>query len=205
MHVLTHESSGPRGPAPLWRRLTLWPRLARTGLALLPALALSLTPLAQAEARPTGVPIQHAVASGTGDLPLVNVQHYRHHGPPPGYYRHRGPPPGYWGPPRHHRGYHRPPPRHWRGPPPRGVWVPAPPPPPRYYYRSHRSYDPGAAAAAGVVGLAAGALLGSALTAQAAPPPHSNSWLSYCASKYRSFDPASGTYLGYDGRRHPCR
>ncbi|WP_456739522.1 BA14K family protein [Bradyrhizobium sp. USDA 376] len=27
---------------------------------------------------------------------------------------------------------------------------------------------------------------------------------SYCAQKYRSYDPASGTYLGYDGKRHPC-
>ncbi|WP_136625941.1 BA14K family protein, partial [Bradyrhizobium macuxiense] len=27
---------------------------------------------------------------------------------------------------------------------------------------------------------------------------------SYCAQRYRSYDPASGTYLGYDGRRHPC-
>jgi hypothetical protein len=30
-------------------------------------------------------------------------------------------------------------------------------------------------------------------------------WLSYCSSKYRSFDPASGTFLGNDGVRHPCR
>jgi hypothetical protein len=26
----------------------------------------------------------------------------------------------------------------------------------------------------------------------------------YCAQRYRSYDPASGTYLGYDGQRHPC-
>jgi hypothetical protein len=26
----------------------------------------------------------------------------------------------------------------------------------------------------------------------------------YCAQRYRSYDPASGTYLGNDGRRHPC-
>ena len=31
------------------------------------------------------------------------------------------------------------------------------------------------------------------------------SWISYCFSRYRSFDPASGTYVGYDGRRHYCR
>ena len=27
---------------------------------------------------------------------------------------------------------------------------------------------------------------------------------SYCAQRYRSYDAASGTYLGYDGLRHPC-
>jgi hypothetical protein len=27
---------------------------------------------------------------------------------------------------------------------------------------------------------------------------------SYCAQRYQSYDPASGTYLGYDGMRHPC-
>jgi len=26
----------------------------------------------------------------------------------------------------------------------------------------------------------------------------------YCASRYRSYDPVTGTYLGYDGLRHPC-
>jgi len=27
---------------------------------------------------------------------------------------------------------------------------------------------------------------------------------SYCAQRFRSYDPASGTYLGFDGQRHPC-
>jgi hypothetical protein len=27
---------------------------------------------------------------------------------------------------------------------------------------------------------------------------------SNCAARFRSFDPASGTYLGRDGQRHPC-
>jgi hypothetical protein len=27
---------------------------------------------------------------------------------------------------------------------------------------------------------------------------------SYCAQRYKSYDPTSGTYLGADGRRHPC-
>jgi len=26
----------------------------------------------------------------------------------------------------------------------------------------------------------------------------------YCAQRYRSYDPSSGTFLGYDGMRHPC-
>jgi hypothetical protein len=28
--------------------------------------------------------------------------------------------------------------------------------------------------------------------------------VAYCEQRYRSYDPASGTYLGYDGLRHPC-
>jgi len=27
---------------------------------------------------------------------------------------------------------------------------------------------------------------------------------SYCAQRFRSYDPATGTYLGYDGQPHPC-
>jgi hypothetical protein len=26
----------------------------------------------------------------------------------------------------------------------------------------------------------------------------------YCAQRYRSYDPSTGTFLGYDGQRHPC-
>jgi hypothetical protein len=28
--------------------------------------------------------------------------------------------------------------------------------------------------------------------------------VAYCEQRFRSYDPASGTYLGYDGLRHPC-
>jgi hypothetical protein len=28
--------------------------------------------------------------------------------------------------------------------------------------------------------------------------------IAYCAQRYRSYDPGSGTFLGYDGLRHPC-
>ena len=36
------------------------------------------------------------------------------------------------------------------------------------------------------------------------PAPVIGGDASYCASRYRSYDPATGTYLGYDGVRHPC-
>ncbi len=84
---------------------------------------------------------------------------------------------------------------------------------PRYgYYGGYRRSN-GAAVAAGVIG---GLALGAAIAgAAAAPPPPvayapayappPGDWYAYCASKYRSFDPASGTYLGYDGLRHPCQ
>jgi hypothetical protein len=29
-------------------------------------------------------------------------------------------------------------------------------------------------------------------------------WIASCRQRYRSFDPATGTYLGYDGYRHYC-
>lgn len=149
--------------------------------------------------------------SGRGEaegLPIVDVQ-YRYGPPPPDYYydgpprRYYGPPRDYYGPPRWRHGYRyprRPPPPHWYRPPP--------PPPPPYYYRSHGPdfYNPGAAVAAGVLGLAAGAALDGALAAQDDPPPRSDAtWLSYCASKYRSFDPDSGTYVAYDGKRYFCK
>ncbi|MGE0044854.1 MAG: BA14K family protein [Hyphomonadaceae bacterium] len=30
-------------------------------------------------------------------------------------------------------------------------------------------------------------------------------WIAYCARRYRSFDPYTGTFLGIDGLRHYCR
>jgi len=76
-----------------------------------------------------------------------------------------------------------------------------------HYY--HRGYGYGGAAAAGIAGLATGAIIGGAIAsqqAQAAPTyvVPSNGGDAYCAQRYRSYDPASGTFLGYDGLRHPC-
>jgi hypothetical protein len=31
-----------------------------------------------------------------------------------------------------------------------------------------------------------------------------NNGAAYCVQRFRSYDPASGTYLGNDGRRHAC-
>jgi hypothetical protein len=37
------------------------------------------------------------------------------------------------------------------------------------------------------------------------PPPYvGGDAVGYCAQRFRSYDPYSGTYLGYDGLRHPC-
>jgi hypothetical protein len=36
------------------------------------------------------------------------------------------------------------------------------------------------------------------------PVIHGPDMTDYCASRYRSWDPETGTYLGYDGYRHPC-
>jgi hypothetical protein len=80
---------------------------------------------------------------------------------------------------------------------------------PRRYSRYPRGYyrrDRGDALAAGALGLATGAIIGGALAqsqAQAAPTYGSNTH-AYCAQRFKSYDPRSGTYLGYDGIRHPC-
>jgi hypothetical protein len=37
-----------------------------------------------------------------------------------------------------------------------------------------------------------------------APAPAGDDAVAYCMQTYRSYDPASGTYLGTDGYRHPC-
>jgi hypothetical protein len=92
-----------------------------------------------------------------------------------------------------------------------------------YHHFDHDDDDDFEAAAAfGLFGLAAGALLGSALSGGYGPGYYGNGYYGNgagyygnnaagygnddvaCAQKYRSYDPASGTYLGYDGYRHEC-
>jgi hypothetical protein len=38
----------------------------------------------------------------------------------------------------------------------------------------------------------------------AVSPYADGSEVGYCQQRFRSYDPASGTYLGFDGLRHPC-
>jgi len=94
----------------------------------------------------------------------------------------------------------------------------------RSYGRSYRNDRRWIGPAAG---LAAGAVIGGALAGgypaygdgyayydegypsvgyydSATPLYGSDDAAGYCAARFRSYDPASGTYLGYDGLRHPC-
>jgi len=85
--------------------------------------------------------------------------------------------------------------------------------------RRHRHHHYGY----GAGGFVAGALLGSALTAPryygyyggspyyyGGGPYYSDVYAAspdseeYCMQRFRSYDPRSGTYMGYDGQRHPC-
>jgi hypothetical protein len=77
----------------------------------------------------------------------------------------------------------------------------------RWYDRHDHDFDDDELAA-GVFGLAAGALFGAAIAGAGQPQApvvvNNQEWLAYCTNRFQSFDPATGTYLGYDGERHPC-
>jgi hypothetical protein len=74
-------------------------------------------------------------------------------------------------------------------------------------WNDNRRFWPGDVAA-GVVGGAVGTA-GAIATAPFRGPRNSYAYMddnaSYCAQRYRSYNPASGTYLGSDGRRHVCQ
>lgn len=77
----------------------------------------------------------------------------------------------------------------------------------RHGYGYRRGPGIGAAVGAGIGGLAAGALIGGAIAnsqAQAARGTADAEAVAACARRFRSYDAASGTYLGNDGARHPC-
>ena len=77
------------------------------------------------------------------------------------------------------------------------------------------------------LGLAAGAIIGGAIIGATQPygysgygpgygysgydpgygyaaPYAGGDQVGYCQQRFRSYDPASGTYLGFDALRHPC-
>lgn len=63
------------------------------------------------------------------------------------------------------------------------------------HWRGHRGWGPGI-----VGGLVAGALIAGAIREGRADDVD----FERCEDRYRSFDRASGTYLGSDGERHVC-
>lgn len=70
-----------------------------------------------------------------------------------------------------------------------------------YGYRGY-GYRRGPGGAAVLGGLAAGAIIGGAIAnSQAQGAVDADA---YCSRRYRSYDPASGTYLNNDGNRYPC-
>ena len=78
----------------------------------------------------------------------------------------------------------------------------------RRYYRRHRDRDwddnDGAGLALGLFGFAAGAVVGSQLQGGQAYGGGYDAHDAACARRFRSYDPYSNTYLGYDGYRHYC-
>lgn len=65
----------------------------------------------------------------------------------------------------------------------------------RYGYRPYYGWGPVAG------GLAAGTAIGGAIANSRAQALENDA---YCSQRFKSYDPRSGTYLGYDGERHPC-
>ncbi|MDF2115300.1 BA14K family protein [Roseiarcaceae bacterium H3SJ34-1] len=80
----------------------------------------------------------------------------------------------------------------------------------RGYYGGGYGRGWGYGAAGLGLGLATGAIIGGAIASQPyayEPAPvydGGGDATAYCMSRFKSYDPGSGTYLGYDGFRHPC-
>ncbi|MCK1617561.1 BA14K family protein [Bradyrhizobium sp. 159] len=89
----------------------------------------------------------------------------------------------------------------------------------RHWHHRRGGFWPGFAAGAAIGGLGSYAYYGGGYgyyddpyyydsyydepTVAVVPDSGGDSY-AYCAQRYKSYDPASGTYLGYDGQRHPC-
>ncbi|HUG61247.1 MAG TPA: BA14K family protein [Methylomirabilota bacterium] len=76
----------------------------------------------------------------------------------------------------------------------------------RDWRRHHHNNNDNAAAA--IFGLATGALLGGVLSGPLTGSIQGRDVTAHverCHARYRSYDPSTNTFLGYDGRRHACR
>jgi hypothetical protein len=79
-----------------------------------------------------------------------------------------------------------------------------------WYHQTHRGSSGSNAAAAAIFGLAAGALLSGAYTGgfggfSAGGGRDVTAHVRACQARYRSYDPSTNTFMGYDGIRRPCR
>jgi hypothetical protein len=84
----------------------------------------------------------------------------------------------------------------------------------RHHGHHHRRNNVGGALAAGAaIGIIGGIIASQAQPRYYEPAPvyrapayggPGGDFHAYCFSKYKSYDPESGTFLGYDGYRHPC-
>ena len=74
----------------------------------------------------------------------------------------------------------------------------------RRWHGHHHHHHGGGGAGALIGGLAAGAIIGGAIAARQANPA-AQQHAAYCAQRYRSYDPASNTFLARDGNRYPCQ
>lgn len=173
------------------------------GLAASPASAQGLragvAPFAVHQAAPDTVQMRH------GQKPHVRGPGKGWSGPRPAARPHG---PG-WSGPRHsaHPGYGRP---GYGRPGYPGYGRPGVrPPPPGWHARWGQPYwrnggwyyrnNSGAWVAAGIAGLAIGAAAGAAAANSAG-----NDGVAYCAQRYQSYNPRTGTYTGYDGLQYPC-
>jgi hypothetical protein len=73
---------------------------------------------------------------------------------------------------------------------------------PRYYAPGPYYYAPGPYSAPGPYYAAPGSYYSDPGPGYADPAGEDP--VGYCVARFRSYDPHSGTYLGYDGLRHPC-
>jgi len=152
-----------------------------------------------------------ALALATSLTIAPAVAHPRRGDPPPEPYPYwdnrRAPPPGH----------------EFREPPvPYSRWEDRNRPPPNWNDREWRLREQGlrrnghnANEHDATAGLVLGTLLGFALgaavvdsqehQANATSRLNDPAWIAYCARRYQSFDPYTGTYFGSDGLRHFCR